>query len=74
MTALVCFVPYRLKLQNFAYLQVVGLLLGDVGCYSIRPALTISPVPSTAVSSETVYESIAPVHRVHGLLRIFKNY
>jgi hypothetical protein len=40
MRALVCFVPYRLKVQNFAHLQVVSLLVGDVGCYRINLSQT----------------------------------
>ena len=75
MRALVCFVPYRLKVQNFAHLQVVSLLVGDAGCYRIRLVLIISPVPSSAARSETVYGSIAPVLRVHGVFQwFFKNY
>ena len=68
MRGLVCFVPCRLKVQNFTHLHVISLLLGDVGCYCISLVLIISPVPSSIVRSETVYGSIAPVLRVHEIL------
>ena len=75
MRALVCFAPYRLKVQKVVHLHVVGLLFGDAGWYGIRLALIISPVPPSTLGSETVYESIAPVPRVHGVLQVFfKNY
>jgi hypothetical protein len=36
MSVLVCIAPYRLKVQKVGSLHVVGLLLGDAGCYGIR--------------------------------------
>jgi hypothetical protein len=75
MMVLVCTISYRLNLQTFAYLQVIVLLFGDIGCYSIKPAFIIPPVPSTIVSPETVYESIALVSRVITVFAwVFKNY
>lgn len=75
MRVLVCFAPYRLKVQKVGSLHIFGLLFGDAGGYGIRQASIISPVPSSTFGCETVYESIAPVPRVHGVLQVFfKNY
>jgi hypothetical protein len=75
MRVLVCFAPCRLKVQKVGSLHVFGLLFSDAGGYGIRRASITSPVPSSTVGCETVYESIAPVFRVHGVLRVFfKNY
>jgi hypothetical protein len=71
MRTLVCSVPYRLKVQNFAHLQVFSLLLGDVGCYRINLVLNISPVRASVVRSETVYGSIAQILCVHAVLQWF---
>jgi hypothetical protein len=75
MRALVCSVPCRLRVQNFAHLQVASFLSGDAGCCSIRLAFFVSPASSSTIGCEPVYESIAALPRTLGILAgFFKNF